>query len=129
VFPVRSPNKNTKHGIALAKISKTQKFRFQESKNKVVLVTFSNSHKEFVAPGQTVNKNCCVEILFRVIQRIRRVKTSVSGERKSAPFALQSQTSHCNISKAVFSKTRNSRIKSPHILLIYPHHTFSCSPN
>jgi hypothetical protein len=54
------------------KLSKTQKFRFQKSKNKVMLVTFFDSqriiHKEFVPPGQTVNKQYYVEYLSRLFK-------------------------------------------------------------
>jgi hypothetical protein len=44
---------------------------------------------------------------------------------------MKCKTSHCSIIKAVFGKTRDSRIKSPpppHILMIYPQQTFSYSP-
>jgi hypothetical protein len=63
--------------MGLAKISKTKKFRFQESKNKVGLVTFSDSQgiiqEEFVPPGKNVNKEYYVEVLSRLVQRIPRV--------------------------------------------------------
>jgi hypothetical protein len=58
----------------------------------VVLVTFFDIqgiiHREFVPPGQTMNKEYCVEILSRLVQRILPVrKTSVSGKRKLVPLA------------------------------------------
>jgi hypothetical protein len=55
-------------------------------------------------------------------------KTSVSGMRKLVPLSWQCENSHCSINKAVSGKTGDSRIKSPHILLTYPHLTFSYSP-
>jgi hypothetical protein len=46
-------------------------------------------------------------------------KISVSGKRKLVSPALKLETSKCNIAKTIFGKTRDSRIKSPHIYLIY----------
>jgi hypothetical protein len=47
-------------------------------KNKVNLVIFFDSqgiiHKEFVPPGQTVNKEYYVKLLSRLVLRIRRVR-------------------------------------------------------
>jgi hypothetical protein len=55
-----------------------KKCRFQTSKNKVTLVTFFDSngiiHKEFVPPGQMVNKEYYVVVVSRLVQRIRRVR-------------------------------------------------------
>jgi hypothetical protein len=55
------------------------KFRLQKSNNKMMLVTFFDSqgivHKEFVPPGQTVNKEYYVAALSRLVQRIRRVRS------------------------------------------------------
>jgi hypothetical protein len=54
--------------------------RFKKSRNKVILVTFYYSqgiiHKEFIPPGQMVNKVLVyyVEVLSRLVQRIRRVR-------------------------------------------------------
>jgi len=55
-----------------------QKFRFQKSKTKVMLITFFDSigiiHKEFVLPGQTVNKEYYLEVLKRLVARIHRIR-------------------------------------------------------
>jgi hypothetical protein len=54
------PEQKTKHGMALAKLSRIQKNSFQKSKTKVVLATFIDSqgiiHTEFIPPCQAVNK-------------------------------------------------------------------------
>lgn len=55
-----------------------QKFRFEKSKTKVMLITFFDStgiiHKEFVPPGQTINKDYYKEVLQRLVKRIHRVR-------------------------------------------------------
>jgi type IV secretory pathway VirB9-like protein len=60
---------------ALAKLSKTQYISLSKVKNKMMLVTFFESqgiiHKEFVPQGQAANKKYYVEILSRLVQRIR----------------------------------------------------------
>jgi hypothetical protein len=52
----------------------------------VILVTFFGSqgiiHKEFVPPGQTVNKEYYVEALLSFGSKTSSSKTSVSGKRK-----------------------------------------------
>jgi histone-lysine N-methyltransferase SETMAR len=52
----------------------TRNFDFKSQKNKVMLVTFFNSqgiiHKEFVPPGEKVNKEYYVAVLSRLVQRI-----------------------------------------------------------
>jgi hypothetical protein len=62
-------------------LAKTQTISISKVKNKVMLFTFFDSqgiiHKEFVPPGHTVNEECYVGILSRLVQRIRRLKPSV----------------------------------------------------
>jgi hypothetical protein len=62
-----------------------KEFRFPKSKNEVMLVTFFDSHgiihKAFVPPGQTVNKEYYVEVLPRVVQRIRPVRPQLQKRR------------------------------------------------
>jgi hypothetical protein len=55
-----------------------KQFRFQKSKNRVMLVTFfdgqRNFNKESVPLGQAVNKEFCVEVKSRLVQRICPVR-------------------------------------------------------
>jgi hypothetical protein len=80
------------------------------------MVIFFNSqgiiHKEFVPPGQMVNKEYYVEVLSRLFHRIRRVRPQF--QERGSWFLLQDnlKTSHHSINKAVFGKTRDSTIKS-----------------
>lgn len=112
VFPVWSQDKKTTHGMALAKLFKTKK----------------NSHSSTVWESFTKNSFHHIRQWIRNITwkycHIPRIhwKTSISGKRQLAPLARQCKTSHCSISKTVFGKTSDSRIKSPpHILLTYAH--------
>jgi hypothetical protein len=64
--------------MALAKLSQDAKNFDFRSKQKATLATFFYSkgiiHKKFVPPGRTVNKEYYVEVLSRLVQRIRRVR-------------------------------------------------------
>jgi hypothetical protein len=70
-----------------------KKFRFQKTKNKVILVTFCNNqgiiHKEFVPPGQTLNMEY-VEVLSRLVQRIHHVRPQF--QERGSLFRLHDNT-------------------------------------
>jgi hypothetical protein len=114
--PVWSPNKRTKRGMAFVKLSKTQNnFDFESQKT-----------KWYWSHSSTVRESLTKNLFHQVRQLIRNTmwkyclvcfkefvgKTSVSGKRKLVPLAWQRETSHCGINKAVFGRTRHSRIKS-----------------
>jgi hypothetical protein len=64
--------------MVLANFQGTKDLYFKSKKNRVILVMFFNSqgiiHKEFVPPGQMVNKEYYVEVLSHLVQRICRVR-------------------------------------------------------
>jgi hypothetical protein len=130
MFPVWSTDKTTKLGMTLNS-PRHKIFRFQKSKKQSHIPRRSgNGSQRICSTGQTMNKEYYVEVLSRLVQRISKnssSKTSVSGKRMPVPLAWQRETSHCSISTTVFCKTGDSRMKSPHILRIYPHQTFSSS--
>jgi hypothetical protein len=107
--------------MALAKFSKISisKVKYQSEVDHFLRQS-GNRSKEFVPSGHTVKMEYYVEVVSRLVQRIR--KTSVSGKRKLVALALQRETSHCSIDKAVLGKHHY------HTLLIYPYQTFSYSP-
>jgi hypothetical protein len=76
---------------------------------------------ELVPPDLKVNKDYYVDVLSRLVQRIRGVSPQLQGTG-SRFLSHDNETSHCSITTAIFGKTRDSRFKSPrNILLIYPH--------
>jgi hypothetical protein len=104
-----------KHVMMLTKPFKTQNFLLQKSKNKVMLVTFLDSqgviHKELVPPGQMVNKECYMEILSRLVQRIHLVRPQF--EERGTQFLLHDNVRpHIAVSIKHFGKKKDSRIKS-----------------
>jgi hypothetical protein len=56
VFPVWSPNKKTKHGMALAKLSKITNFDFRNKKTKGCWAYSLTAKESFFPPGQTGDK-------------------------------------------------------------------------
>jgi hypothetical protein len=89
----------------LAKLSKTHKKFDFKSKKKAMLATFFYSqgiiHKQFVPPGQTVNKEYCMEVLSRLVQRIRRVRPQFQ-ERGSWFFLHDNTRLHTAVSMKQF---------------------------
>ena len=66
--------------------TRQQKFRFQQSKTKVMLINFFDRigiiHKEFVSHRQTVNKEYYLRVLKLMVARIHRIRPQ-SRERGS----------------------------------------------
>lgn len=75
-----------------------------------MLITLLNRqriiHKEFNLTSQAVNKEYNVEILSRLVHRVSLVQ----------------------MKKFFLAKQGIQKLNNPHILLIYTHHTLSCSP-
>jgi hypothetical protein len=99
--------------------------QFQKSKNKVMFVTFfvcqGIIHKECVPPGQTVNKEYYVEVLFRLVQRIRRVRPHF--QERGCWFLLHHNARPYTAAsiKQFLAKQGIPELNHPHILPIYPH--------
>jgi hypothetical protein len=59
--------------------SPRQQISISEVRTQSDVVTFFGSqgiiHRELVSPSQTVNKEYCAEVLSRLVQRIRRVRS------------------------------------------------------
>ena len=60
--------------------TKPKKLRFQKSRVKTMLIVFCDTegviHREFVREGQKVNAEFDVEVLDRLLERIRQVRTA-----------------------------------------------------
>jgi hypothetical protein len=98
---------------------------------KVMLVTFFTSqgiiHKEFVPPGHTVDKEY-VEVLSCLVQRIHQIRPQFQ-ERGGWFLWHDNATPHTAVSvKQFLAKQGVPELNPPHILVIYSHQTFSCSP-
>ena len=75
---IRPPNDRVQRGGA--KLSKTKTLRFQKSRVKTMLIFFFDAEgvirREFVPEGQKVNAEFYVDVLDRLLKRIRRVRTA-----------------------------------------------------
>jgi hypothetical protein len=107
-------------------------FDFKTKKIKVNLVTFSESqgiiHKEFVPPGQKMNKEYFVEFLSCSIQRICQVRSQFR-ERGSHVLLCDNARPHTAVLIKQFLENKGFQNDIiAHILLIYPDKTYSYSP-
>jgi hypothetical protein len=73
-----------------------------------MLAKIFDSHNEFVPPGESVNKEHCLVRFKEFIEYDLNFK-----KEETSLFRVTTKTSHCSISKVVFGKIWDSRIKSP----------------
>jgi hypothetical protein len=103
--------------MCLPSPSRHKQFCFQEPENQVMSVTFFNSQgmsrKEFVPPGQTVNKEYYLEVLSCLVQRIHQVKTQFQ-ERGSWFLLHDNVRPHTAVSiKQFLAKQGIPKLKHP----------------
>jgi hypothetical protein len=94
----------------------------------MLVAIFNNQgiiHKEFVSPGQMVNKEYYVEVLSCFVQRIRRLRRPQFHERGNYFLLHDNARPHTAVStKQLLTKQGIPETNHPHILHIYPQQTF-----
>jgi len=80
-FGVRPRGKTPKSGVTQCKLSLSQESENEQIQNQIDAVFFDSQgivHKEFVPPGQTVNRTFYREVLERLRKRVARVRPSIA---------------------------------------------------